>query len=531
MFKKPAASASRVETIRTWLDSEDDNLLSVLYFETVLTYLKETLDLNQAKRDAGDPLEILPSESLLNDLVKQFGNVEVIEDSEIKLLVLEWLVSSDCSEVLLSILQHDNFDIRYQALNVLSDFADSEDNYSGFFLALVRKGLPQILIDLITHKVPTDVTATDVREFEEKALYLLVGIIPETDENPEATTFEYSQQDQLLAFVSGKTFDARLENPLNITLSVQYCSELLMKLVLGSAEPDSLVKKLLSHLEGDLIESLLNSVFQTRKPELKPSSNTPHEEYSENLFNCLCGLVLRSSDCKKAFIQAEGSDLVVLVFKYYTSKESYLEKDNFDYSGWEKANRWVFARGFRLIRSLTEAEKESDEEEAYNCCVNLIEAGILKYLFKPLTLLNKKLLLTILFPFNQSQVLERTSTFVLCFLGIMNAFFARLQPGLPTRLRFVNKLMDKNCAALRRIQDIRLFFTYQEFGEEIVRMCDLTTLWLSAELDSVKAEVIKVLQEKGMGLAQIKDSLSQYSSTLGDSYQEALLKDIIGELV
>lgn len=157
-----STTAQKLQRIKTALDEENDAALDIVWFTKIQQFMTEVLDINLSLRDEQkqnkntnknkvtnkeeEAMQLLPSEGLLNDLIKQMSNVAIIEDAEVTEKVYRWLAVGNSDDknnndnsnniakngsgdgnvnvlrLLVTIFQkHPNFDIKFQVLNVLND--------------------------------------------------------------------------------------------------------------------------------------------------------------------------------------------------------------------------------------------------------------------------------------------------------------------------------------------------------------------------------------------------------------------------
>lgn len=171
-----STTAQKLQRIKTALDEENDAALDIVWFTKIQQFMTEVLDINLSLRDEQkqnkntnknkvtnkeeEAMQLLPSEGLLNDLIKQMSNVAIIEDAEVTEKVYRWLAVGNSDDknnndnsiniakngsgdgnvnvlrLLVTIFQkHPNFDIKFQVLNVLNDLVtaggDEDDEEEG----------------------------------------------------------------------------------------------------------------------------------------------------------------------------------------------------------------------------------------------------------------------------------------------------------------------------------------------------------------------------------------------------------------
>lgn len=171
-----STTAQKLQRIKTALDEENDAALDIVWFTKIQQFMTEVLDINLSLRDEQkqnkninknkvtnkeeEAMQLLPSEGLLNDLIKQMSNVAIIEDAEVAEKVYRWLAVGNSDDknnndnsnniakngsgdgnvnvlrLLVTIFQkHPNFDIKFQVLNVLNDLVtaggDEDDEEEG----------------------------------------------------------------------------------------------------------------------------------------------------------------------------------------------------------------------------------------------------------------------------------------------------------------------------------------------------------------------------------------------------------------
>lgn len=278
-----------IEKSQTAVESLDLRTLKklVLSFER---RLKENIEArlkypNQPDRFADSELELHEE---LHKLKILAGAPELYPD----------LVNLNVVPSMVDLLNHDNTDIAVDVVQLLQDLTDEDvldDNDEPARVlvdALVDNSVLELLVQNL-HRL------SDSDPDEMSAVYATLATIENLIEVKPAVAESVCEKTKLLKWLLGKIKVREFDS------NKQYASEILAILLQSSTAN----QKRLGQMNG--VDVVLQAVAMYKSKDPKSSDE---EEMVENLFDCLCCLLMPLEN-KERFVKAEGVELMIIIMK------------------------------------------------------------------------------------------------------------------------------------------------------------------------------------------------------------------------
>lgn len=201
---------------------------------------------------------------------------------------------------ILGLLSHDNTDIAIDVVQLLQDLTDEdvlEDNDEPARIlvdALLENNVLELLVQNLQRLSDTD---TDPDEIA--AVYSTLATIENLIEVKPAVAEMVCERTKLLRWLVGKIKVREFDS------NKQYASEILAILLQNSTAN----QKRLGQMNG--VDVVLQAVAMYKSKDPKTSDE---EEMVENLFDCLCCLLMPLEN-KERFVKAEGVELMIIIMK------------------------------------------------------------------------------------------------------------------------------------------------------------------------------------------------------------------------
>ncbi|KAF4362949.1 hypothetical protein F8388_001053 [Cannabis sativa] len=208
------------------------------------------------------------------------------------------LVSLNAIPSILNLLGHENTDIAIDVVQLLQDLTDEdvlEDNDEPARVlvdALVENNVLELLVQNL-HRL------SDTDPDEMAAVYNTLATIENLIEVKPAVAEMVCERTKLLKWLLGKIKVREFDG------NKQYASEILAILLQNS----SANQKRLGQMNG--VDVLLQAVAMYKSKDPK---NPDEAEMLENLFDCLCCLLMPLEN-KERFVKAEGVELMIIIMK------------------------------------------------------------------------------------------------------------------------------------------------------------------------------------------------------------------------
>ncbi|XP_072966370.1 uncharacterized protein [Typha angustifolia] len=208
------------------------------------------------------------------------------------------LVALNFVPSLVSLLGHDNSDIAVDVVSLLTDLTDEDvlDDNDEPARALVDAFVENNALELLVQNLAR---LSEADPDESAAIYNTLSTIENMIEVKPAVAEMVCERTKLLRWLLGRIkireFDA----------NKQYASEILAILLQNSAAN----QKRLGQMNG--VDGVLQAVamYKSRDPK-----STDEEEMLENLFDCLCCLLMPVEN-KERFMKSEGVELMIIIMK------------------------------------------------------------------------------------------------------------------------------------------------------------------------------------------------------------------------
>uniref|UniRef100_A0A7N0UXI7 Beta-catenin-like protein 1 N-terminal domain-containing protein n=1 Tax=Kalanchoe fedtschenkoi TaxID=63787 RepID=A0A7N0UXI7_KALFE len=240
------------------------------------------------------------------DLPDKFADTEIELHEEIqKLRVLAGapelypdMVNLNVIPSIVNLLAHDNSDIAVDAVNLLQDLTDEdilEDNDEPALVlvdALVENNVLELLVQNL-HRL------SDNDPDEAASAYSTLATIENLIEVKPAVAEMVCERTKLLRWLLGKIKVREFDG------NKQYASEILAILLQNSTAN----QKRLGQMNGVDVVLQAVAMYKSRDPK-----SSDEEEMVENLFDCLCCLLMPLEN-KERFVIAEGVELMIIIMK------------------------------------------------------------------------------------------------------------------------------------------------------------------------------------------------------------------------
>lgn len=208
------------------------------------------------------------------------------------------LVNLNTIPSILGLLSHDNTDIAIDVVQLLQDLTDEdvlEDNDEPARVlvdALIENNVLELLVQNLQRLSDTDPD-------EMSAVYNSLATIENLIEVKPAVAELVCERTKILRWLLGKIKVREFDS------NKQYASEILAILLQNSTAN----QKRLGQMNG--VDVVLQAVAMYKSKDPKSSDE---EEMVENLFDCLCCLLMPLEN-KERFVKAEGVELMIIIMK------------------------------------------------------------------------------------------------------------------------------------------------------------------------------------------------------------------------
>eukprot|EP01018_Ginkgo_biloba_P030882 Gb_25207 [translate_table: standard] len=428
----------------------------------------------------------------------KFGDSEVELHEEINKLkalagapdLYPELVHLNTISSILGLLSHENTDIAVDVVNLLQDLTDEDVLEDSDEAA-------QVLVDALV---------------ENNALELLVQNLNRLDENdPDETTAVYNtlatienmievrpgvselvcDRTKLLRWLLGRI------KPREFDSNKQYATEILAILLQNS----SANQRRLGQLNG--VDTVLQAValYKSRDPK-----SGDEEEMVENLFDCLCNLVMPLEN-KERFVKAEGVELMIIIMKQKKSAYgSAMRTLDFAMTKFPPAcERFVDVLGLKTVFAAfmgkipvnKKSQGERYQEELEERIVSLVAS-----LFDGLSRGSRRDRLLSKFIENEFEKIDRLMELYMRYLS---------------RVKAETERMDQVQLDDLEIDEEERYNRKLESGLYTLQMVAviLGHLWHS-EHPKMRARIELLLRQQRMSKENVKEILQEYHDNIGD---------------
>ncbi|TCD69674.1 hypothetical protein EIP91_006691 [Steccherinum ochraceum] len=488
-------------------DLEDMNITGIR--KTLLRF-ERAANKNQDQRSKypDDPTKFIDSESDLDVAIKS-----LLPLAQAPVAAYPELVRSGGVARLIGLLSHENVDIVIDVVEVIHELTDEdvgneneddedegegsrEDALKTLIEGLLENSILELLVDNLSRFNETE-------ESDRQGVFHVLGIFENVlGFNAELSTDLVAKTailDWILKRIQSKTHD---ENR-------GYAAELLSILLQNNRSNRlELAKK-------DGVETALKVLSNYRRRDPVDPDET---EFMENVFDSLCS-ALAESEVKKAFLDSEGVDLMLLMMKEKMQSRS------------------------RSIKVLDHAMSSAAGTAA---CETFVEALGLKVLFS--TFMNKQ---------SKKQKANTVSTATedtSHTLGIVSSLFSNLASDSPARIRLLAKFVENNYEKVDKLLEIRDAAQarlnsvekeievekkeMQEQGEDVgeeeqdmwylrrldgglftLQTVDYILAWVAMEDDGIRTHIQRMLDRRNKSLKDIVRTLQIYHDNVDDAPQ------------
>lgn len=381
---------------------------------------------------------------------------------------------------LVALLAHENTDIAIDAIEVLAELTDEDVGAEEHqWKALVDAMSDANVIELLTQNLDR---LDEAAESDRSGVYHVLTVIENLSSQQSIAESFAGRNEGLLKWLLART----QKKEKRVGQNTQYTAEVLAILLQSSS------KTRMKIIEMDGVDVLLQLLSAYRKRD--PEKDSDEEEYAENLFDCLVGLVDEPLG-KQKFLQAEGVELCLIMLR-----EGKMSKT-------------------RALRVLDHAMSGSTGAAV---CEQIVEAAGLKTVF---AMFNEK---------QEKEVVEH-------LLGIFSSLL-RLLPGQSAgRIRTLAKFVEKDYEKTEKLMKLRRELSAKmrvvdatikaeveqltaaerdaatdewlsrrlEAGLFSFQTVDLVLAWLIAEDGGARSRVKELLAERGENFDDLRQSLRE----------------------
>ncbi|KAF3341270.1 beta-catenin-like protein 1 [Carex littledalei] len=400
------------------------------------------------------------------------------------------LISLNLFPPLVGLLSHDNSDIATDTVSLLSDLTDADEDLDdpapAIALAdcLVENNTLELLVQNLTRLSESD---TD----EANAVHSTLAVIENLIELKPAVAEMVCERTKLLRWLLGRIktreFDA----------NKQYASEMLAILLQNSVSN----QKRFGQING--VDGILQAVsfYKSRDPK-----SSDEEEMLENLFDCLCCLLMPVEN-KEKFMKSEGVELMIIIMKQKkTAYGSAIRALDFAMTKYPPAcERFVDVLGLKTVFSafmgklpIGKKNKESYQEELEERLISLIAS-----LFGGVTRGSRRDRLLSKFVENECEKIDRLMEFYIRYSDRVKAETERFN-----KLELDDLEMDEDEQYIRKLE--AGLYTLQLIA------VILGHIWTS-EHPKIKARIELLLKQNKLSKEDVKDVLQEYHDNIGDS--------------
>ncbi|KAF9009026.1 Catenin-beta-like protein [Cyathus striatus] len=494
--------------------------LSITTVRQMLLRFERAVNKNTDQRSKypNEPTRFIDSEADLDSVIKS-----LLPLSQVPTLAYPEIVRSGTVTLLIGLLTHENVDIVIDVVELIHELTDEDvgndvdeedrEDADGALKVLIEGFLENSILELLVDNLGR---MNEAEDSDRQGVFHVLGIFENILAfNPDLSA-QLVKQTKFLSWilqrVSSKDHD---ENR-------SYAAELLSILLQNNAE------NRIEFGKQDGVEVMLKVISQYRR---KDPIDADESEFMENIFDSLCSSLSEAS-VKQLFLDAEGTDLMVLLMKEKMQSKS------------------------RSVKTLDYAMSGPSGSAT---CEAFVEALGLKTLFS--TFMGK--------PSKKQK--NNTSTSgsedISHILGIIASLFSNLSSDSPARIRLLAKFVEANFEKVDKLLDIResarlrlkttdiqiksemtqnkdmanddddadsRYLKRLDGGLFTLQMVDYILAWIIMEDDGIRFHVLQMLNRKNQGLLDIVDTLKLYYDNVGDGTEDiegSSQKDILGGLI
>ncbi|KAJ0974485.1 hypothetical protein J5N97_016450 [Dioscorea zingiberensis] len=391
---------------------------------------------------------------------------------------------------IVGLLGHENPDIAVDVVNLLTDLTDGDvlednDEPAGVLVdALLANNVLELLVQNIGR-------LSEVDPDEAAAIYNTLAIIENMIEVKPAVAEMVCERTKLLRWLLGRIKVRDFDG------NKQYASEILAILLQNS--PTN--QKKLGQMNG--VDAVLQAVAMYKSKDPKSSDE---EEMLENLFDCLCCLLMPMEN-KERFMKSEGVELMIIIMKQKKSAyASAIRALDFAMTKYPPAcERFVDVLGLKTafaafmgkIPVSKKNKKESYQEELEERIISLISS-----LFGGIVRGSRRDRLLSKFVENECEKIDRLMELYIRYSDRVKAEIKRMD-----ELELDDLEMDEEERYNRKLE--AGLYTLQLIA------VILGHLW-SSEHPRMQARIEQLLRQQRLSKKDVKDILVEYHDNIGD---------------
>jgi len=491
------------QDIQQMLDQADDVHIETLNdaaIRRMTLQLERKIKNNQSLRikHADEPDKFLKSEVDLDEEVKKFSALTTHPELYGELVKLEAL------PMLVGLLSHTNTDIAVEVFEVLSELTDPDviaevPEPEEFLKAIFESQLAQMTVDVLL-RINEEESEEDAKAVT-NCLTMLENL---ADINPKETCTQFAEVPKLLPWLI-----KRVRAQGKVDYNRMYASEILGIMLQNSAVSREAMLK----LEG--VDKLLRGIAGYRK---KDPSDSEESEYVQNMFDCLCSLMLLPEH-QLAFGKVQGLELMIRMIQQHNFASGLAIRLADHAMRHCAANCQIFVEktGLKVLFPIfmkkgpkTKSKSDAREQEEHvtsmiqSMCRYCTGTALARVLNKFMEANFEKL----------ERLLEMHEEYA---RAVKAADSARLQ-GQVQQIDRDLEVDDKEQLFLDRC-DAGLF-TLQQVDLILVRLANMGNR-------QATEEVVKLMDTKGVPIEEVTDVIDEYCSHLDESAQ-AEREDIKG---
>jgi len=432
-----------------------------------------------------EPTKFLNSEVELHDTIQDLRTLATAPD------LYPTFVDLQCVPSLLGLLSHENTDISIAVVDLIQELTDidtlneSEDGTSALIQALTTNQISALLVQNLDR-------LNENSKEESDGIHNTLSIVENLIEFKPEICKEVADAG-LLVWLTKK-----LKVKMPFDNNKLYASEILS--ILLQNEPEN--RKVFSDIAGSPLDSMLQQLAYYKRHN---PGNAEEQEMMENLFDCLCSLLLHSPNRDK-FLKAEGLQLMNLMLREKkVSRSGALKVLNhalIGVEGKDNCTKFVDILGLRTIFPLFMKTPKKSQRKGVSAEEHEEHAiSVIASLLKNCRGSQRQRLLA-KFTENDHEKVDRLME--LHFKYLERVEFAEhkiAKEGL-------DKIEDEEEIYLRRLSGG--LFSLQLIDYIIVDSC-------SSGSSSIKQRVLKILNQRNASIKTIRNIIREYAGNVGES--------------
>jgi len=476
-------------------EGEDGGALDETQVKKIILQFEKKALKNQENRIKfpDQPEKFMESEMELHDAIQELHNIATVPD------LYPILVDLNCTSSMLGLLCHDNSDMSVAVLDLMQELTDvdtlneSEEGADSLIQGLVDNQVFSLMIACVERLNET------VKE-ESDGVHNALAVLENIMEFRPAVCKDVAESGFMTWLIK------KLKVKVPFDGNKLYASEILS--ILLQNEPDNRI------MFGELgaIDSMLQQLAYYKRHDPTVQEEI---EYMENLFNCLCSLLLQREN-RDRFLQGEGLQLMNLMLrekkKSRTGALRVLDHALSGNDGADNCSKFVDILGLRTIFPLfmktpkksKRAGVSTDEHEEH-------VISIIASLFKNCTVGNnaskQRERLLVKFTEGDHEKVDRLMELHIKYYNKVEDCDRRLQRELKRK----KEEMTDDEIYIRRLQDGLFVLQYVDYIILEIVSCGAST---------VKARVLQILNLRGGTLKTVRDVVREYAGNLGDEEED-----------